>query len=169
LTRSGVSNPTIELSYPSDIQVAGISLGDLATRVQANLKDVGIAVKLAPAPVQTALDSYRAAKSQMGLWFWYPDYPDPSDYLVFLPDGNLGDRASWKAGGDPALTSLGEKAAAEMDNDARAKTYQEIQQSLNTKSPFVPLVQPSQVFAYASTLKGVAYHSSWLIDLADLS
>lgn len=169
LTRSGLSNPTIELSYPSDIQVAGISLGDLATRVQANLKEVGITVKLAPAPVQTALDAFRGAKSQMGLWFWYPDYPDPSDYLVFLPGGNLGLRASWGAGGDPSLSSLGTKAAAEMDNDARAKTYQEIQQALNTKSPFVPLVQPSQVFAYSSSLKGVAYHSSWLIDLADIS
>jgi peptide/nickel transport system substrate-binding protein len=169
VARSGIANPTIKMSYPSDLPVAGISHGDLAARVQANLREVGITVNLAPAPSTTALDAFRAGTEQAALWFWNPDFPDPSNYLAFLPGATLGKRAGWPATADPALTSLGEKATAETDNAARGGVYQQIQEQLNERGPFLPLFHPSQVVAYASTVKGVAYHPSWTIDVADLN
>jgi peptide/nickel transport system substrate-binding protein len=169
VARSGIASPTIKMSYPSDLPVAGISLGDLAARVQANLREVGITVNLAPAPSTTALDAFRAGTEQSALWFWNPDFPDPSNYLAFLPGATLGKRAGWPANADPALTSLGDKATAETENAARGGVYQQIQEQLNERGPFLPLFHPSQVVAYASTVKGVAYHPSWTIDVADLS
>ena len=38
LAASGVGHPTLNLVYPSDIQVNGISFGDLAARVQQDLE-----------------------------------------------------------------------------------------------------------------------------------
>ena len=47
LAASGVGHPTLNLVYPSDIQVNGISFGDLAARVQQDLQQVGINVQAA--------------------------------------------------------------------------------------------------------------------------
>src|SRR5260370_34096323 len=92
---SGVGHPTLNLIYPSDIQVNGISFGDLAARVQQNLQQVGINVNLQGQSIQVALNSYRGGQEAMGLWYWGPDFPDPSDYLNFLPGALVGLRAGW--------------------------------------------------------------------------
>lgn len=168
LSKSGVSNPTITLSYPSDIQVNGLSFGDLAARVQQNLKEVGITVKLAGSSVQTALADYRAGKEQMGLWEWGPDFPDPSDYLNFLPGSLVGLRAGWKAGAAAALSTLGTQAASTIDNDQRASIYQQIQKSMNESSPFMPLIQPAQIVVAGKSVKNVHSNALWLVDLSEL-
>ena len=90
LAASGLGHPTVTMSYPSDLSVNGISFGDLAARVQQDLAQVGITVKLQGQSIQVALDSYRAGTEQMGLWYWGPDYPDPSDYLNFMPGELVG-------------------------------------------------------------------------------
>ena len=105
LAASGLGNPTVTMSYPSDLAVNGISFGDLAARVQQDLAQVGITVKLQGQSTQVALASYRAGTEQMGLWYWGPDYPDPSDYLNFMPEraggpaGRLGEGQRPVAGG----------------------------------------------------------------------
>ena len=169
LAASGISDPTVTLSYPSEIQVNGIDFGDLAAAVQAQLAEVGITVELAPAPVQTALEGYRAGTEEMGLWSWGPDYPDPSDYLVFTPGQLVGLRAGWAAGADPTLEAAATAVSSEFDDDARVDAYTTIQQQLNESGPFYPLIQPAQVLAYSSSLEGVAFNPSWTVDLADIS
>ena len=106
LAKSGLGHPTVSLAYPSDLQVNGLNFGDLAARIKQNLADVGITVNLAPAPTQTALDSYRNGKEQLGLWYWGPDYPDPSRLpgVPARPDGGaageLGEGCRPGPGGD---------------------------------------------------------------------
>jgi peptide/nickel transport system substrate-binding protein len=168
VARSGLSNPTVDIGYPSDISQNGISFADLAARVQANLKEVGITVNLKGSSVQTALADYRAGKEQMGLWFWGPDYPDPGDYLVFLPGQLIGKRANWLAGADPALEALGVKAATTTDDAARADLYQQIQTQLNTAGPFMPLIQPAQIVVAGQSVKNVQSNAVWLATLAEL-
>ncbi|MDQ0989500.1 ABC transporter substrate-binding protein [Streptomyces sp. V3I7] len=166
LAASGVKKPSVTLGYPSDLTVDGLSLQTIAERVQAQLKEVGITVDLAPAPTTTELDKYRNGKEEMGLWYWGPDYPDPSDYLAFLPGNLVGLRAGWKTGADAKLTDLGEKAATTTDDSARAKLYEEIQTRMNASGPFVPLLQPSRNTVTAATVTGVAYNPVWTIDVA---
>jgi peptide/nickel transport system substrate-binding protein len=168
LAGSGIADPSVTMSYPSDVQVNGIDFGDLAAAVQQQLAEVGITLELAPAPVQTALEGYRGGTEQMGLWSWGPDYPDPSDYLVFTPGQLVGLRAGWAAGADPELETAATAVASEFDDDARAEQYTSIQQRLNEVGPFYPLIQPAQVLAYSSSLEGVAFNPSWTVDLADL-
>ncbi|PZG08802.1 ABC transporter substrate-binding protein [Nonomuraea aridisoli] len=168
LAESGLSNPTVKLEYPSELTVNGLSFQPLAERIQANLKEVGITVDLQPAPVTTALDNYRNGKEEMGLWYWGPDYPDPSDYLVFLPGKTVGLRAGWKEGSNKELEEAGEKAAAAIGDEAREAAYADVQNKLNAEGPFIPLLQPSQNIVTAASVTGLEYHPVWTVDIADL-
>ena len=85
MAKSNYNGEEIPLNFPNDITVQGLELQSIAASVQAQLKSIGINIKLAPQPVATELDAYRGGKENIGLWYWGPDYPDPTDYLVFTP------------------------------------------------------------------------------------
>ena len=166
LAASGISNPTVNLGFPSDFTLNGISFSTLAQKVQANLQAAGIKVNLTGSPISTALADYRAGTEQLGLWLWGPDYPDPNDYLVFLPGQLVGLRAGWAAGADPSLEALGVKASSSTDNNSRGQLFQQIQRQLNTDGPFFPLIQPGQVVAASKGVTGADYNPTWTIDPA---
>jgi peptide/nickel transport system substrate-binding protein len=168
LAASGVGHPTLNLVYPSDIQVNGLNFGDLAARVQQDLQQVGITVKLQGQSIQVALNSYRGGQEQIGLWYWGPDFPDPSDYLNFLPGALVGLRAGWAKGADPSLESMGTTAAGTTGKAARQSLYQQIQRSMNTASPFMPLIQPAQILIGSKSLKNLQSNALWLVDLSEL-
>jgi len=168
LAASGVGHPTLNLVYPSDIQVNGISFGDLAARVQQDLQAVGINVKLQGQSIAVALNRYRGGQEEMGLWYWGPDFPDPSDYLNFLPGALVGLRAGWVKGADPSLSALGTTAAGTTAKATRESLYQQIQKSMNTTSPFMPLIQPAQILVGATSVKNLQSNALWLVDLSEL-
>ena len=168
LAASGVGHPTLNMVYPSDIQVNGISFGDLAARVQQDLQQVGINVQLQGQSIQVALNSYRGGQEAMGLWYWGPDFPDPADYLNFLPGALVGLRAGWPKGADPALEAMGTTAANTTQKAARQTLYQQIQQSMNSSSPFMPLIQPAQILVGATSVKNLQSNALWLVDLGEL-
>jgi peptide/nickel transport system substrate-binding protein len=169
LAASGITNPTVNLGYPSDFTLNGLSFATMAQKVQANLADVGIKVNLTGSPISTALADYRAGKEQLGLWLWGPDYPDPNDYLVFLPGQLLGLRAGWVAGSDPTLEALGVKAGSDTNNSERGQLFQQIQTQLNQDGPWFPLIQAGQVVATSSGITGADYNPTWTIDVAGVS
>lgn len=166
LAASGLTNPTVNLGFPSDFTLNGISFSTLAQKVQANLQAAGITVNLTGSPISTALADYRAGTEQLGLWLWGPDYPDPNDYLVFLPGQLVGLRAGWAKGADPSLEALGAQASSSTDNTARGQLFQQIQRQLNTDGPFFPLIQPGQVVAATKGVTGADYNPTWTIDPA---
>jgi peptide/nickel transport system substrate-binding protein len=168
LAASGVGHPTLTLVYPSDVQVNGISFGDLAARVQQELQAVGITVQLQGQSIQVALNSYRGGQEQMGLWYWGPDFPDPADYLNFLPGALVGLRAGWVKGADPSLEALGQTAAGTTQNATRQSLYQQIQRSMNNLGPFMPLIQPAQILVGATSVKNLQSNALWLVDLGEL-
>jgi peptide/nickel transport system substrate-binding protein len=162
---SGIKNPKVKLEFPSDITSNGLSFGVMAQKVKSDLEAAGISVELAGSPVATSLNSYRDGTEELGLWYWGPDYPDPNDYLVFLPGETVGLRAGWAAGAYPALEALGKKAGSTATPAARAKLFQQIQTQLNAKGPFYPLVQPGQVVASSSNLTGTTFNVVYWIDV----
>ncbi len=169
LAASGMFNPTVNLGFPSDFTLNGLSFSTLAQKVQANLQEVGIKVNLAGSPISVSLADYRAGKEQLGLWLWGPDYPDPNDYLVFLPGQLVGLRAGWAKGTDPSLEALGNQAASTTNNGQRGQLFQQIQKQLNTDGPFFPLIQPGQVVATSSGVKGADYNPTWTLDVSGVS
>ena len=169
LAASGVSNPTVNLGFPSDFTLNGLSFSDLAQKVKANLADVGITVNLTGSPISVSLADYRAGKEQLGLWLWGPDYPDPNDYLVFLPGQLVGLRAGWAKGADPSLEALGVQAGSTTDNQQRGQLFQQIQQQLNQDGPVFPLIQPGQVVATSNGVTGADYNPTWTLDVSGVS
>jgi peptide/nickel transport system substrate-binding protein len=163
-----VGHPTLTLIYPSDVQVNGISFGTLAARVQQDLQQAGITVQLQGQSIQVALSSYRGGQEEMGLWYWGPDFPDPSDYLNFMPGALVGLRAGWAKGADPALEAMGATAASTTRNPARAALYQQIQRSMNNLSPFMPLIQPAQILVGTTSVKNLQSNALWLVNLNEL-
>ena len=137
----------------------------LAQRVQANLQDIGVKVELAGAPVGTWLDKYRGGTMAFGLSLWGPDYPDPADYLAFMPGELVGVRVGWPKGGDPALERLAATARVTTSDRARAPIYGAIQRRLNQSGPYFPLIQPTQVFAATSDLRGAVFNPLYSIDV----
>jgi peptide/nickel transport system substrate-binding protein len=100
-----------------------------------------------------------------GLSLWGPDYPDPSDYLVFLPGELVGVRAGWAKGGDAALERLGQRARTTTSDRARAPIYRQIQRQLNARGPFFPLIQPTQVFVTTRDLRNANFNAVYFIDV----
>lgn len=168
LAASGYSGQTVTFSYPNDITVNGLQMQTLAEAIQAQLKDVGITVTLAPSPISTFLDAYRAGKLQSGIMYWGPDFPDPSDYLVFNPGQSLGLRAGWAEGADPAVTQLADAAASAVGSSDRETAYQAWQTQANKTGPFLPVVQPGQYVVTATSITKLELNPVWTVDLAEI-
>ncbi len=162
---SGISNPTIKLTYPAGLTINGIDFGVLAQKTKANLAEAGITVNLQGLPVNAMLQQYAAAKDEMTQSYWGPDYPDPNDYQVFLPGGIAALRVGWKTGADKSLEALGRKALQTTADGPRAQLYRQIQQKLNADGPFIPLFQPSQSIVASKNLTNAVLNFTWLIDV----
>ena len=169
LAASGLGNQKITLEFPSDLTINGVPFSSLAQKVQANLQAIGMNVDLAGSTVGTWLQKYRDGKMAFGLSLWGPDYPDPADYLVFTPGQLVGVRAGWPAGSDPALEKLAAKALVTTASKPRAAIYQQIQTALNQRGPFVPLLQPTQVFVATTDLKNAVFNPQYQIDVTQVS
>ena len=165
LAASGIANPTIQLDYT----ISSTGLDDsLAAKIKANLADVGITVNLNGQPSSIATPNYRGAKYALGLAGWAPDYPDPNDYLAFLPGQLVGKRAGWLIGMAPDIDSLGARAGSTADNATRGQLFQQLQMLLNQESPMLPLIQPGQSVVATNNLTNVIYSPVWYLDLASI-
>jgi peptide/nickel transport system substrate-binding protein len=163
LQASGIANPTIELDYT--INSTGLN-ESLAARIKANLAEVGITANLNGQPSSIATPNYRGGKYQLGLAGWAPDYPDPNDYLAFMPDQLVGKRAGWLKGAAPTIEDLAAKAGSTPDNATRGQLFQQLQTLLNQQSPMLPLIQPGQSVVATNNLTNVIYSPVWYLDLA---
>ncbi|MCH9276268.1 ABC transporter substrate-binding protein [Bifidobacterium amazonense] len=149
LKKSGYNNEEVQFLYSSDDDTST----QIAQLFQADMKALGVNIKLVGQPTTTRLDTFRSGKFQSGLSTWGADYPDPSDYFVFAPNENIAKRAGWYTtegakssngwnGSDSAdkIESLVEAARNASGEDERAKTWQDLQEAMNQGSPYVPLV-----------------------------
>jgi peptide/nickel transport system substrate-binding protein len=167
LRRSGYQGQPIPLSYAVDLPIQGIPTTALAVAVRAQLAQVGIKVRLNPAPAAQAVAAYREGRTAFSLSSWNPDYPDPENYLAFAPGELVGSRAGWARGTDPVVDDLTEAARASV-GDNRAGAYAAWQLAMNRLSPFVPLIQPSTRFASGDRVKVLPGNPVWTVDLARL-
>jgi len=169
LTASGAAGQKISLEFPSDLTINGVPFPTLAQKVQANLEAAGFDIELSGAPVGTWLQKYRDGKMAFGLSLWGPDYPDPADYLAFLPGELVGTRAGWPKSADATLAKLGTTVRVTTAAAARTRLYRQIQRRLNAVGPYFPLIQPTQVFVATTDLKNAVFHPVYQIDVTQVS
>jgi peptide/nickel transport system substrate-binding protein len=165
---SGVSNPTVNLAYPSDATPNGVSFASIAQKVQSDLGKVGIKVELKGSPAVAFLKDYAAGKNQMSVSYWGPDYPDPNDYLVYAPGAPGTSRAAdnkYTKADNPQLAALAAKAGSTLDDTERGKLFQDFQRGLNEDSPFMPLFQPAQAIAGSAGLTNVVLDPTYTLNI----
>ncbi|MGI8418389.1 MAG: ABC transporter substrate-binding protein [Nakamurella sp.] len=155
LAESGYKGEPISVQYANDVSFGGVPVDQFAQAIQAEVKKVGINIKLSPLPSATTLDAFRSGKAQAGIASWGADYPDPADYLVFAPGQDLAKRAAWTAAMAPESDKLAKAAAAASGDQARDSAYIKFQQQLNIDGPFIPFLEPPDNTAYSASLKNV--------------
>src|SRR5215208_1463124 len=151
-----------------DSVIWGVQMNILAQKIQSDLAEVGIELALDGLPRTTALQKYRDAENQVGVWSWAADFPDASNFLVYLPGRTVGTRAGWPADYSDeaeALVALGEDAESTVDDTERVEMYHEIENTIREIGPYAPLFQPAVPYAYRSDLSGVTFNSVWGVDL----
>jgi peptide/nickel transport system substrate-binding protein len=163
LQASGLPNPSVELSYQTS--TTGLTEA-LAAKIQTNLAEAGITISLNGQPSTIATTNYRAGKLQMGLFGWAPDYPDPNNYLAFMPGQLVGKRAGWLVEAAPTIADLGAKAGSTADLPTRGQLFRDVQTQLNEQSPIYPLLNAGQAVVTTKNLTNVAYSPVWYIDFA---
>ena len=169
LKEGGVSDVKGSLTFGSDSVQDGVKISLLAQKIQADLSAVGVTLDLNGLPSSVSLQRYRDGKAQLSTSGWVADYPDGSDFLVYLPGGAAGKRAQWFPNSNPTaqqIATLGDEAMSEPDPRKRVALMQQVQRKMLDVCPFVPLLQPALPFAYRSNIQGVTFNSVWAVDFA---
>lgn len=167
IRESGIASPRGRMNYASDQTSFGIQYSILAQKLQADLAGVGIAVDLNPLPGAVSLGDYRAAKAPALFGGYVLDYPDATDYLVYLPGRLVGKRMRWPATASAAAGELahwGDQAEQEGDARARVALLQKVQRRLLEIGPYIPLFTPALPWGYRADLRGVTFNSVWGTD-----
>ncbi len=157
----------VTLQYP-DMTFAGVSLSTNAQKIQADLAEIGITVRLLPGEVQVALEGYRSGQQGFAYWFWGPDKLDPVDFLEFLPGGKVaGERARWMPDMvDAHVLELIRRSNQETDPDVRLELFAELQDFAQEESAFAPFNVPAVQTAFRADIEGYLWHPQWGLDLA---
>lgn len=167
LAEADLGEITGELSYASDSTIWGVDVSIMVQKIQADLAEVGMTIELDGLPRTTALQKYRDGENQIGLWSWAADYPDTSNFLVYLPGRTVGLRAGWLEDASPEAqeaVELGEQAETATNDAERLELYQQLEEHLAEVGPYAPLFQPAVPYAFAADLDGVTFHSVWGVD-----
>lgn len=149
-----------------ELDMEGISLLDLAQKIQSDLKEVGIQVKIEQVNWAAGYgDSYRDGKLGFTVMYWGIDYNDPNVQLEFLPGATVGLRASWKADGNEELAAMKEKIEKATNNDDRKALLEEMQDKMEENSPFIMIAQAPLHVGYSTRLDGVVFSDPYRMDL----
>jgi peptide/nickel transport system substrate-binding protein len=164
---SGLSQVNGRLMFASDSTSYGIQYSLLAQKIQSDLAAAGVTVALDGLPGTVELGEYRAGRAPALFGGYAADYPDATDFLVYLPGQLVGNRMKWPANASPEAQELagwGNQAVQESDPKARVAMLQKVQRRLLEIGPYAPLFTPALPVGYRANLRGVTYNSVWEVD-----
>jgi peptide/nickel transport system substrate-binding protein len=164
LKKTGVKNPTLTLEYPTSFTLEGVSFETLSQAVQAELKQIGLKVKLKGAPLSAWLPRWAAADPEMTQGALAAAYPHENSTSIYFPSGFRGQYAGFKKTSLPDIEKLGERAMQTINDKKRAALYQQLQRKFNTETPLFPQFQCVTVLAASSKIKGVLIQSNFGFD-----
>jgi ABC-type transport system substrate-binding protein len=123
----------------------------VATDIQAQLKDIGITVKLDPQESTTFIDNANAGKLGMYMLGWGADFPDATDFV----DYHFGKGATPQFGtGFDDIHTLLDKASGTTDLKERESDYTQVNKLLEQHVPMVPIAWGASAVAFKADAKG---------------
>ena len=150
----GANIPTIKLEYPTDRVFDGLSMTPFATKIQSDLKAVGITVNLEAEPQAVYDERFNAGDVQMSIYSNSADYPDATDFNGFYLVGSGSDTTSdhWLPGMDPSIDDLTTAALAATTPADRNSAYQALETAMNSKAYFDWILQPGKTIVSAKSV-----------------
>jgi ABC-type transport system substrate-binding protein len=134
----------------------------ITSAVQYDLAQVGIKAQINLVTPPALADSTGRRKTvQCFLWGWLQDYPDPSDFLNTLFNGNrITEEGCQNTSfyNNSKVNDLLAEAATCKDPDRRLRIYQAVEQTVVSDAPLVPLYYPRQYGLHQPWLHGVRLH-----------
>jgi peptide/nickel transport system substrate-binding protein len=125
---------------------------EIAQAIQSDLAAIGVKVQLLAGESKQVTTKMRARQHQMTLMIWFPDYLDPnSNTQAFNANPDDSDNSklrlpAWRCHFfDRELTGMVDRAAKETDAAKRMAMYEQMQRDSMERSPFVFLLQSSEV------------------------
>ncbi len=159
LAQSGVGEGTeLELLIPPDIAPGGVEWNIIAAKLQSDLQQVGLTLKVQQTP--ELLDRYRAQNAQMVMTAWSPDFFDPDANMspfTSYAEGTIAWRNAWNA---PDIATLAQQAATEQNMQQRIALYQTLTERIAHEGPYVVLYQPQRTFGIHTHVSGFTYTPS---------
>ncbi len=143
----------------------GVPTNSLATKIQADLAEVGITANLQVQDINALFPAYRAGQLPAILWYFGPTYPDPDP--VVSPHGDVNTQATTRLSyNDPEVTELILEARALNDADERGTLYEEIGQAVSSEGPYVFLFRPLGTAVLGPDVEGVRWVPIWTLELS---
>ncbi len=158
LAQAGESHFSTMLYYPTSPRPYMPEPQRIAEAIQADLKDVGINVTLAPFEFGVFLDKVRNGEHPMCLIGWSGDNGDPDNFLYPLLDrdsavkGQAQNYSFWR---DPKFHALMLAGQETVDESKRAEIYREANALVHDQAPAIPLVHSVVSFVAKSSIQGV--------------
>jgi peptide/nickel transport system substrate-binding protein len=168
LQQAGVTSLTLDATYPS-FNVYGVDFSTAMQKVQADLKAVGIELKLNPVEISVWADKIGKDGIPITMLYFAPDHTDPSQYVQYF--GLLKD-SQWQTWSKaPAVQSeadLLKQAFGASDDATKAKLYNQLALAMVADQIIIPVVNPDLYLAAGKDITGVAYSACCNLDLAKL-
>ncbi|WEV68922.1 ABC transporter substrate-binding protein [Bifidobacterium sp. ESL0775] len=163
LDEAGVKTPVdLKLQYNSDHY--GAASADEYAAVKSQLETGGLFKVDLQQTEWTQYNKDRVVTAQSDGSYpayqvgWFPDYPDPDDYLSpFFRDGNFVNNG-YK---NTEMNALIAKQAGEQDKTKRVAMLKQIQDMATQDLSVIPLLQGSQVAVTSKNIKGVVLDGSF--------
>jgi peptide/nickel transport system substrate-binding protein len=170
LTAAGYPNGfEVVLSHHNRTLAGTVTANVLAEKVQADLAQIGIRVRLEPLEPAVLAQRYSGQKTQMVISAYVGDYPDASNWLrLYNPGGVIAKRVGWSDMNYESVR-LTDEAVRTVDAAKRKDLYERAQRLFIQDSPYVPLLQGVQRIAYRANLRGVVSNAMWWTDVSLMS
>ncbi|RFC68928.1 ABC transporter substrate-binding protein [Mesorhizobium denitrificans] len=164
----------IESIYP-DMNTYGVDFNLMMQKVQQDLAQVGIKVKLSPVPFSNWRDAVNGDGIPLSMVFYAPDFFGTSQYIDYF---GLAPGTVWakRAGGerDPSIVNheirgVMDAALAAKTPEEAAKKWFDAAEMIKKADIILPMINPSLVLAYGPNVKGVRFSPCCNTPLAEIS
>lgn len=162
----------IDAIYPN-VNVYGVDFNTMMQKIQSDLAEVGIKLKLQPVEFTVWVAKIRGDGIPFTAVYFAPDHTDPIQYVQYfgmVPGSPWSARAGGKATPliNQAEVDLSAKALAANSDEEREKLYESIGKEMIKDAIHLPIVNPNLELAYRSNLEGMHYSACCNLEVARL-
>jgi ABC-type transport system substrate-binding protein len=143
-------NQEVPLSYREVVRVYLPSPAKVAQEIQAQLKQIGVKVKLTPKESGTFIKSASAGEEPFYLLGWGADYPDATNFF----DYHFGTGSKQFGKPFPDILEQIKIGATNSDGAKRQAAYDKLNELLKTHVPMIPVAHGYSAQAFQASVDG---------------